>query len=257
MATVKARAAKVARAASGDEDEGEDQRRLIGRFGLPAAPGGLRLAQDLVNTALVEQVGDAELDRLADLDVANAWLGQVLRQWSETTGLQVPAIVFAAGDLPAVRELRERLRADLRATSDNAAPAASATPAASQAVKVAGTDSPAGADAPSRLAGRGSGVAIELTTRADGRIAYQPTDTGWRGLAALISVEALLAQTADTWSRLKACAHPVCGACFYDASPNRSRVWHDTKTCGNVSNLRASRTRRKAGPPGAKADVER
>jgi predicted RNA-binding Zn ribbon-like protein len=33
--------------------------------------------------------------------------------------------------------------------------------------------------------------------------------------------------------------------CFYDSSPNRSRAWHNTKTCGNVSNLRASRSRRR------------
>jgi predicted RNA-binding Zn ribbon-like protein len=34
----------------------------------------------------------------------------------------------------------------------------------------------------------------------------------------------LLAETSDSLSRLKTCASHVCGACFYDGSPNRARV---------------------------------
>ena len=50
---------------------------------------------------------------------------------------------------------------------------------------------------------------------------------------------------AGTWPRLKTCAYRPCGACFYDSSPNRARVWHDTKMCGNIINLRASRARKR------------
>jgi predicted RNA-binding Zn ribbon-like protein len=82
--------------------------------------------------------------------------------------------------------------------------------------------------------------------RLAGRVHYEPLATDWRAVAALASIETLLAQTADTWPRLKTCAHPPCGACFYDASPNQSRAWHNTKTCGNLNNLRASRTRKRS-----------
>jgi len=53
------------------------------------------------------------------------------------------------------------------------------------------------------------------------------------------------AQLKDTWRRLKACKNERCQGAFYDRSRNNSGVWHDVHTCGNIANLRASRTRRK------------
>ncbi|NUR09393.1 MAG: CGNR zinc finger domain-containing protein, partial [Nocardioidaceae bacterium] len=55
-----------------------------------------------------------------------------------------------------------------------------------------------------------------------------------------------LAQADGSWPRLKTCRGRGCPCAFYDASRNNSRVWHDVHTCGNVANLRASRTRRRA-----------
>jgi predicted RNA-binding Zn ribbon-like protein len=81
---------------------------------------------------------------------------------------------------------------------------------------------------------------------ADGHVGYEPLESGWRALRALTSAEGLVAQASGTWSRLKTCAYPPCGLCFYDTSPNRSRVWHDTAMCGNITNLRASRSRRQS-----------
>ncbi|MEA5365288.1 CGNR zinc finger domain-containing protein [Amycolatopsis sp., V23-08] len=46
-------------------------------------------------------------------------------------------------------------------------------------------------------------------------------------------------------ARFRTCAKAPCGAAFYDTSRSGSRVWHDVKTCGNVVNLRASRSRQK------------
>ncbi|MFI6076338.1 CGNR zinc finger domain-containing protein [Actinoplanes sp. NPDC051343] len=76
---------------------------------------------------------------------------------------------------------------------------------------------------------------------------YRPAGEDGRAIAELVAAEILLAQARGTWPHLKTCANLACGVCFYDTSPNRSRVWHDTKTCGNVSNLRASRARRRTG----------
>jgi predicted RNA-binding Zn ribbon-like protein len=192
---------------------------VVGRFGLEPAPGGLRLVQDLVNTSLSARQGDAEQDELADLSTATAWLGQALAEWSAATGRPLPDTSLRQRDLGALRTLREQLRQSLRANAAHVDP-----------VPPAGPDGGVSSD-------------VRLTLRADGQVDYQPLTAG---LAGLISVEMLLAGATGALSRLKSCAAPVCGACFYDGSPNRARVWHNTKMCGNVPNLRASRARRKA-----------
>jgi predicted RNA-binding Zn ribbon-like protein len=197
-----------------------------GRFGLAPAPGGLRLVQDLVNTALAEragvpQAGVSQADVLMEPGGARAWLGRALEAWSAATGIPAPAIDLDQSDLEPLRDHRELLRAALRPGS-------------------AGPGEPM---SPSReIAARAL-----LTVGADGRVRYEPLESGWRAVRALTSIEILLAQTAGTWPRLKTCAYRPCGACFYDSSPNRARVWHDTKMCGNISNLRASRARKRAG----------
>jgi predicted RNA-binding Zn ribbon-like protein len=56
----------------------------------------------------------------------------------------------------------------------------------------------------------------------------------------------MLAQHSGAWERLETCPYPPCGIAFYDESKNNSRVWHDVKTCGNRTNLAASRGRRRA-----------
>jgi predicted RNA-binding Zn ribbon-like protein len=193
-----------------------------GRFGLPAAPGGLRLTQSLVNTALAAPIRHPRPDLLAVLESARQWLSPALAAWSAATGNAVPVIDLDQADLPPLRDHRELLRAQLRAT-----------PGGSQADT-----------RPDLGASRDIKAKVLLNVGADGRVGYEPLESGWRALRALTSAEALVAQASGTWSRLKACAYPPCGLCFYDTSPNRSRVWHDTATCGNITNLRASRSRR-------------
>ena len=53
------------------------------------------------------------------------------------------------------------------------------------------------------------------------------------------------AQLTGQWSRLKVCRNPECRVAFWDSSRNSSAVWHDSRTCGNLANLRNSRARRR------------
>lgn len=201
----------------------ETEQTLVGRFGLASAPGGLRLVQDLVNTALAEHGRVTRPDLLAEPGIAGAWLEQALAAWSAATGIPQPAITLDEHDLLPLSDYRETLRASLRAMSENATPGTPASLSRELAAKVM------------------------LTLDGEGRVRYEPLESGWRAVRALTSMETLLAQTSGTLPRLKTCAHAPCGACFYDASPNRARAWHNTKTCGNVNNLRASRDRRRSG----------
>jgi len=179
-------------------------------MGLDPAPGGLGLVQDLVNTSLVDAPQLAP-DLLDTLNGAQTWLAAALAAWSAATQRPAPEINLTHGDLEPLRRLREQTRATLRG-------------------ETAGSD----ADA-SR---------IELKLDADGQVAYHPAGDGCKALAGLIYTELLLAQAAGTRQRLKTCDKPSCRAAFYDRSRNQSRVWHDTKMCGNAINLRASRARR-------------
>lgn len=194
------------------------------RFGLAPAPGGLRFVQDLVNTALAGRPDDARPDQLADAASAGAWLRRALGSWSAATGGPAPAISLDEADLPALRDHRELLRESLRATPPDPAAAPHGEAGASREVA----------------------AKVLLSVAPDGIVRYEPFESGWRAVRALTAVESLLAQAAGTWPRLKACAYLPCGACFYDSSPNRTRVWHDTKACGNITNLRASRARKRA-----------
>ncbi|WP_285484298.1 CGNR zinc finger domain-containing protein [Amycolatopsis sp. NBRC 101858] len=186
----------------------------IGQFRTSVAPGGLRLVQELVNTTLAGHRDDPGRDQLADPATATGWAVAVLGLWAENTGAPRPETGITPGGLPSLRTLREDLRVRLRASAPN-------------------IDAP-----PAHEPGPGYSAEVRLALDPGGRARYEG------GLVALVLAEVLLAQTTGTWPRLKTCAAPACGVCFYDASPNRSRVWHDTKTCGNLANLHASRARK-------------
>jgi predicted RNA-binding Zn ribbon-like protein len=206
--------------ASADDPGGE-------RFGLRAAPGGLRLVQDLINTSLVGHRGTAD-DLLADLATANSWLDATLAAWSDATARPSPRLDLHGNDLAPLRRLREALRRSLRATAAHADPLPADQPDA---------------------AGDPIVTDLRLSLEPDGRVRTHPVGPGTSGLAALVGLELLLVERTDLATRLKTCAAPRCGACFYDSSPNRVRAWHNTKLCANVPNLRASRARRKALDP--------
>ncbi|GAA1510980.1 CGNR zinc finger domain-containing protein [Sphaerisporangium rubeum] len=48
------------------------------------------------------------------------------------------------------------------------------------------------------------------------------------------------------WERLRACTAPGCAKVFFDESRNRSRVYCDSRTCGNRMHVAAYRARRRA-----------
>jgi predicted RNA-binding Zn ribbon-like protein len=50
----------------------------------------------------------------------------------------------------------------------------------------------------------------------------------------------------DEWERLRTCAAPECSRVFVDESRNRSRVYCDSRTCGNRMHVAAYRARRRA-----------
>jgi predicted RNA-binding Zn ribbon-like protein len=201
------------------------------RFGAHTAPDGLALVQELVNTHAVASDG---ADLLADQAAARRWLRQAASQWTRISGLDPPELTLSGGDLRALRELRAVVRDML------------AVPPAER---------PADLDP-------GTGTVTEraqarLVTDRQGRMALLPLGTGADWLASAIWSEVLLAQRSGAWSRVKLCREPGCRTAFYDASRNGSGAWHNVRTCGNITNLRASRARRKAqakphpGPPAA------
>lgn len=201
------------------------------RLTLPAgrAPGGLALVQELVNTATRQRAADGASphDLLADAAAANRWLAAALAQWAVATDQPAPELHLVDADLPQLRRLRESVRA-----------------LAAAGVAEADDDPAHGEPSPGKLPHVGATVALRID--ADGRVRHGTSATGWRGVAALVTAEILLAQHTDTWQRFKTCPFPVCGVAFYDESRNNSRVWHDVRTCGNRTNLAASRERRRS-----------
>jgi predicted RNA-binding Zn ribbon-like protein len=190
--------------------------------GCRPAPGGLRFVQDLVNTAAGRDPGP---DPIQDAGRAGGWLREALGAWSAATGQPPPGIELDDSDLAPLRDHRELLRVALRVQPGSPSTARSA----------ATPDSPVTGEVTAR---------VLLTSTPGGLVRYEPFESGWRAVRGPATTEALLAQVRGTWPRLKVCAYPACGVCFYDASPNRTRVWHDTRTCGNRANLRASRARK-------------
>ena len=175
-----------------------------------AAPGGLGLVQDLLNT--ISAGRPRRPDLLADLASARLWLDGAMRAWARTQGTVPSGISLRPADLEVLLDLR----------SDVAC-----------AVAEAG---PAGVSRP---------VALAVRFGDDGILTVQPRGEGVRRLVGAVLMECLLAQRLGTWRRLKTCRDPRCSAAFYDRSRNNSGVWHDVRGCGNAANLRASRARRR------------
>jgi predicted RNA-binding Zn ribbon-like protein len=178
----------------------------LGRYSRVSAPAGLVLVQELLNTREIRGKG---ADLLADRETAAAWLGEALGLWSERTGIPVAAGATAVSD----SELRELRRSVERAVDAAGHPAPPAT-------------------------------AVTIVAAADGALRVAPRGSGIEWMASAVWGEILTAMQADTWKRLKVCRNEACASAFYDRSRNSSGVWHDVRTCGNVANLRASRSRR-------------
>ena len=179
------------------------------RYGCVAAPGGLGLVQDFLNTRAIDGYGP---DLLADPELAGGWAAAAVRAWSSARDANLQAPTLSDGDLVKLRSLRATIEQ-----------------------LVAGGPPSSGS----------VGVAASFALSDAGELRLDPSGSGWRWLASALWGEILLSQHADTWRRIKRCNNHRCGSTFYDRSKNNSGVWHDVKTCGNAVNLRASRARRR------------
>jgi predicted RNA-binding Zn ribbon-like protein len=189
------------------------------RFGAHIAPGGLALVQELVNTHAVARDG---ADLLADQVTAQQWLREATGQWARAHDLEPPGLSLSGTDLDALRELRATVR-DMLAVPPGQRPAGPFS-------------------GPDTVTWRAQ---AQLVSDRQGRVAMVPRGPGGSWLASAVWSEILLAQHSGMWSRIKLCREPGCRTAFYDASRNGSGTWHNVRTCGNITNLRASRARRK------------
>jgi len=180
-----------------------------GRYQMDAAPAGLGFVHDLLNTIPAGRPRTRDL--LAEVADAQPWLDEALASWATETGRQRPEVTLTERDLDQVRALRDELKGLLTGTE--------ATHELSSA---------------------------SLRLDGSGRVVIEPRGSGARLVSSLVLIEMLTAQQADTWRRLKVCRNPRCQVAFYDRSRNNSGVWHATKICGNLENLRAHRARAKA-----------
>lgn len=189
------------------------------RYEARTAPAGLALVQDLVNTHAVQRGGT---DLLPDRASAEARLRAAAGEWARGRGLEVPELSLTEADVVALRTLRDAVEEVL------------AVPAGQRPVQ--GSDTPVGTSWRTQ---------VGLVTDDEGRVGMAPVGTGAGWLESAVWSEILLAQQNGEWSRLKLCREPGCRSAFYDTSRNGSGVWHNVRSCGNIANLRASRTRRK------------
>ncbi|MEV4754600.1 CGNR zinc finger domain-containing protein [Micromonospora sp. NPDC049559] len=193
-------------------------RTALPRAQQAADEAGLRFVEAFLATAPAALAGDPERDELAGLTRARRWLRGALAGFAPRSRLARPSVGLRREDLAPLATFRESLREALRA------------------------------DAPRRSAPAGpDDFAVELRWSPGEGVRYRPTGEGWRAVAGLVAVELLRAEAAGTLGRLKTCAYPPCGFPFVDRSPTVSRMWHDTKRCGNLVNLRAARARASAG----------
>ena len=179
------------------------------------APAGLALVQDLLNTRATMTYGP---DLLEMPDDAQRWLTEALTTWSRVTGLPAPVLLLSASDMRALRRLRTTFENVVMVGIRNQEPDGALPPA---------------------------DVPVSLVPDSDGWVRIVPAGRGTRWLASALWAEALLAQQAGMWQRLKLCHNADCRAAFFDTSRNNSGVWHDVSTCGNTANLRAFRERRR------------
>ncbi|MGC4848946.1 CGNR zinc finger domain-containing protein [Micromonospora sp. DT15] len=195
------------------------------RYDLDAAPGGLGLVQDLLNT--ISAGAPRQPDLLDDLDSATEWAHLAVAQWSTATGRPAPDVTLDAAGLRALRIFREELSdeidARLRITPD--------------------PGQPVGASNRVPTGSRTTGATLRLDR--DGSVHLDPAGFGVDLLVSLVLGALFEAQLADVGRRIKTCRNPRCRVAFYDRSRNNSGAWHSVRVCGHPTNLRAHRARQR------------
>ncbi|MGW5678595.1 CGNR zinc finger domain-containing protein [Streptomyces sp. NPDC003860] len=161
------------------------------------APGGLALIESLVNTVDLASGVD-----LLDTEDGRAPFG------------------ITAAELPAVRELREALRAACLAHAGHALP-----------------DGPA----PSALGPLLARAPLLVDVADDGTAALAPADAA--SLHARVAAAIATAVADGTWQRLKGCEAEDCRWAYFDRSPAGRRRWCSMSVCGARAKMRAYRAR--------------
>ena len=175
-----------------------------------AAPGPLGTVEAFVNTLDLESQRD---------ELINA---EALRTWLAGRGLLALDDSVGEGDLHRAQDVREALRALLRANNGDTLDR-DATVVLDEAAKASGLTVRFGDDGHTRLEPMSHGVDAAL-----GRL--------------LAIVTASMAE--GTWTRLKACRDEGCWWAFYDHSKNHSGEWCSMAVCGNRNKTREYRRRR-------------
>ena len=181
------------------------------QYQLFPAPGPLGIVQDFLNT-----VSSGRTVRRADLldnpIDANHW---VTAAWTQILSLDSPPSL-TEDDLEPLRRLRGELTSLLVGRSEHSGPRG-----------------------PMLLSAR-----AELELGADG-VRLTGIGTGHRMVTATVLGAVYESQINGALRRLKVCPNHWCQVSFYDRSKNNAAVWHNSATCGNIANVRASRARRK------------
>jgi len=180
------------------------------RFNAALAPLSLQRVQSFLNTRSTGL--PIEPDLLARPASANEWLRTF--EWPTTPRLTTQ-------DLIALRELRQSLQALIEVGSNPS----------ETAIEL---------DFSRHLSDLRWTMAV-----VEGQLELAAKGAGWRQVAGALLSDIFVAQQHGFWPRLKACRESLCSVIFYDSSKNQSRVWHNTLECGNRTNLRASRARRR------------
>jgi predicted RNA-binding Zn ribbon-like protein len=90
---------------------------------------------------------------------------------------------------------------------------------------------------------RTRGLLDHYAFRLDAEGGLRPAHDGWdRFIAERLPALVALGAQAD---RLRRCANPECGWAVWDATRSNTRVWCDTRTCGNRMKVRAFRERKR------------
>jgi predicted RNA-binding Zn ribbon-like protein len=173
------------------------------------APGGLRIVQELLNTADFRVKTDALASPSA------------LAEWLAARELVARGTTLSEDDLRRALDVREGLRA-LAAANNGVA---------------------LDKDAIGRLGRALRGVGFELVFEPGGLGRFVPPSRTCEAALGRIAGVAAAAQLEGTWRRFKACAHDACHGAFYDFSRNLSGKWCSARRCGNQLSARAYRRR--------------
>ena len=178
---------------------------------IEAIPPELELVRAFVNTL--------------DVEAADDELGspEGLRRFLVERALIDEDVQPDSHDLEAAIELRESLRAMLRAHHGDPVEEASVR----------------------RLTALAGRFPLQVRFRPGDDAILLPLKGGVAGALGRILADVAVAMTKGSWERLKVCSEDSCQWAFYDRSKNRSGRWCSMRVCGNRTKTRAYRDRRR------------